>query len=154
MKLSSRLNLRHKVMAYVLRPCAGSGGHELLVFAHRDQPEAGVQVPAGTVEPGEAIEAAARRELAEESGLRPEQVRLMTKVAEADEAAPGEAQHRHVFAFEPASPLPDRWAHTVRGGGEDAGLVFECFWLPVTAGLKLAGGQERYLHLVGREAQR
>ena len=137
--------MRHKVMAYLIRP--SDDGTELLVFTHRNHPAAGVQVPAGTEEPGEAIEAAAMRELAEESGLRPEQVRLVIKLAEADE--PAHNQSRHVFAFEPASPLPDRWAHTVRGAGEDAGLVFEFYWVPLTPGLTLAGGQERFLPLLG-----
>jgi 8-oxo-dGTP diphosphatase len=123
--------MRHKVLAYVLRPCAT--GTELLVFAHRDHPDAGVQVPAGTVEPGEDVEAAAVRE-------------LMAKVTKADEPAADQIQRRHVFAFEPASPLPDRWNHSVRGAGEDAGLVFEFYWAPISPGLTLAGGQERFLH--------
>jgi 8-oxo-dGTP pyrophosphatase MutT (NUDIX family) len=54
----------HKVTAFVLRPTPA--GAELLLFRH---PHAGVQLPAGTVEPGEALEAAARREVAEETGL-------------------------------------------------------------------------------------
>lgn len=53
-----------KVTAFATR---GSGGStELLVFAH---PTAGVQLPAGTVEIGEAPEIAVLRELREESGL-------------------------------------------------------------------------------------
>ena len=53
-----------KVTAFVLRPSLA--GPELLLFEH---PHAGVQIPAGTVEPGEALEDAARREVAEETGL-------------------------------------------------------------------------------------
>jgi 8-oxo-dGTP pyrophosphatase MutT (NUDIX family) len=56
----------HKVTAFVTRvPRAGSAP-ELLVFRH---PRAGVQLPAGSVEPGEAIDAAALREVVEETAL-------------------------------------------------------------------------------------
>ncbi len=54
-----------KVTCFVLRPTAA--GPELLLFKH---PYAGVQIPAGTVEPGETPGAAARREVAEETGLQ------------------------------------------------------------------------------------
>lgn len=53
-----------KVTAFVTR---GEGAaREVLVFRH---PDACVQFPAGTVEPGEAISAAVIREVAEETGL-------------------------------------------------------------------------------------
>ena len=46
-----------------------------MVFTHRDIPEAGVQVPAGTVEEGETLDAAVLREVHEETGLPPTAVR-------------------------------------------------------------------------------
>ena len=46
-----------KVLAYVTR--LRNGDVELLVFDHRDAPEAGIQVPAGTIEPGESPDVAA-----------------------------------------------------------------------------------------------
>jgi 8-oxo-dGTP pyrophosphatase MutT (NUDIX family) len=54
-----------KVTAFVTRTV--NGRRELLLFEH---PYAGIQIPAGTVEPGEAPEAAAIRETQEETGLR------------------------------------------------------------------------------------
>lgn len=53
-----------KVTAFVTR--SRPGGDELLLFQH---PYGGIQVPAGTVEAGEAPDDAARREAAEETGL-------------------------------------------------------------------------------------
>jgi 8-oxo-dGTP pyrophosphatase MutT (NUDIX family) len=53
-----------KVTAFVVR--AAPGGPELLLFQH---PYAGIQIPAGTIEPGESPEAAALREAGEETGL-------------------------------------------------------------------------------------
>ena len=54
-----------KVTAFIVRERRGV--KELLVFKH---PTAGVQIPAGTVEEGEDIEAAVKRETYEETGLR------------------------------------------------------------------------------------
>lgn len=53
-----------KVTAFVVR--TAPGGAELLLFQH---PYAGIQIPAGTIEPGESPESAALREAAEETGL-------------------------------------------------------------------------------------
>jgi 8-oxo-dGTP pyrophosphatase MutT (NUDIX family) len=63
-----------KVTAFIIRP--RDAQRELLVFAH---PTAGVQVPAGTVEEGEAFEDAALREAQEETGL--EHLRLLKELA-------------------------------------------------------------------------
>jgi len=52
-----------KVFAYIIRHKNQQA--ELLVFEHRDYPEAGIQVPAGTVEDQEALEAALMREVEE-----------------------------------------------------------------------------------------
>lgn len=53
-----------KVTALILR--ASPAGDELLLFKH---PYAGIQIPAGTIEPHEDPEAAALREAFEETGL-------------------------------------------------------------------------------------
>jgi 8-oxo-dGTP pyrophosphatase MutT (NUDIX family) len=135
--------MQQKVMAYLVR--RGAARPELLVFEHRDHPDAGVQVPAGTVEPGEAIETALLRELREEAGLTPAQVRVVRKLAEAYEIASD--QQRHVFELAPLTALRDRWTHTVRGAGEDQGLVFQYYWVPLTPALELAGDQHRFLTL-------
>jgi ADP-ribose pyrophosphatase YjhB (NUDIX family) len=54
-----------KVTAFVIR--TANERAELLLFEH---PYAGIQIPAGTVEPGEMPEAAVVRETHEETGLR------------------------------------------------------------------------------------
>ena len=54
-----------KVTAFIVRE--QNGIKELLVFKH---PTAGIQIPAGTVEEGEDLETAVRRETEEETGLR------------------------------------------------------------------------------------
>ena len=54
-----------KVTAFVVRERGGV--QELLVFKH---PTAGIQIPAGTVEIGEDLETAVKREVYEETGLQ------------------------------------------------------------------------------------
>ncbi len=63
-----------KVTAFILRPAKGRKV-EVLIFRH---PNAGLQVPAGTVEPGEAPETAVLREVQEETGLT--EIRLVKKL--------------------------------------------------------------------------
>lgn len=52
-----------KALAYITR------GTELLVFEHIGMPEAGLQVPGGTVKPHETPAEAVHREAQEETGL-------------------------------------------------------------------------------------
>jgi 8-oxo-dGTP pyrophosphatase MutT (NUDIX family) len=53
------VNTIEKVTAFVTREV--ESGHELLLFEH---PNAGIQIPAGTVNPEETPEEAGRREVA------------------------------------------------------------------------------------------
>lgn len=64
LRFMKRLRMIQKVTALITR--YGAAGGELLVFRH---PRAGVQLPAGTVEIGETVEQALRREVEEEAGL-------------------------------------------------------------------------------------
>ncbi|WP_280202264.1 NUDIX domain-containing protein, partial [Nocardia cyriacigeorgica] len=57
---------RIRVAAYVIRYRTTP---LLLVFDHVGLPEAGTQIPAGGVHPGEALDTAVLREVAEETGL-------------------------------------------------------------------------------------
>ena len=134
--------MKHKVLAYIVR---GDGdATELLAFTHRDFPEAGVQVPAGTVEPGERLEVALHREIVEETGLRG--AVLVRKLAEHIE--PSWDQTRHVYHLQAPSDTPHGWNHEVTGDGEDVGLVFCYRWAAVNAPPELAGDQGRWLDLV------
>lgn len=58
-----------KAVIYLTRTDPATNAPQLVVFDHVDAPEAGTQVPAGTVEDGEDVAAAALREAFEETGL-------------------------------------------------------------------------------------
>src|SRR2546427_655191 len=133
--------MKQKIMAYLVRRDAA--GWQLAVFEHANVPEAGVQVPAGTVKAGEPLDAALWRELLEESGLRAPSVALVCKLAEARE--PEWDQMRHVYLLQDVGGLPNDWVTVVAGDGEDQGMVFEFYWLAIAPGLQLAGGQTRWL---------
>ncbi len=112
-----------RVLVYVERE------NGLLVFDHRDHPEAGTQVPAGGVHAGEDLIDAARREVREETGVQldTEPARLGT-YEHLDEL--GQPALTHVFRADAPNGLPSAWQHTVVGEGEDAGLVFDCRFDP------------------------
>jgi 8-oxo-dGTP pyrophosphatase MutT (NUDIX family) len=135
-----------KVLAYITRE--RSGRSQLLVFQHRDFPAAGVQVPAGTVEAGEAIEAALWREVEEESGLR--QLSLVGKVATQEV----KGNRRHFFHLRVVGELPDAWDWTTNDYHDDEHrdrgepLIFRFYWADLSSPPELAGGQGAWLHLV------
>lgn len=99
-----------KVTVFVTR--AGMHGTELLLFEH---PYAGVQIPAGTVEDGEALHAAALREAAEETGLT--DLQLVADLGAAWEPVP--AGKWAVATAAPVYARPDtasfNWATLRRG---------------------------------------
>lgn len=119
-----------KAMIYLTR-----GNSDLLILAHPDAPEAGWQVPAGTVAPKEAPAKTAMRELIEETGLH--DVRLIGALGRAlfDMTPFGKHEHhdRHFFHAVLTGPAPDRWVHDEIHGGA-APIRFELFWWDLNAG--------------------
>lgn len=135
--------MKHKVLAYIIRRYSEqlSEQLEVLVFIHKDFPEAGIQVPAGTVEPDEPLVTALFREIEEESGISPQKLQLLHKIAQCE--IPEQNVVRHVYMLTPTEELPDTWSHCVGGVGKDNGLIFDYYWSPVD--ITLAGGQSQWL---------
>lgn len=111
--------LRQRVLVYVER------GDGLLVFDHRDHPDAGTQVPAGGVCEGESLADAARREVLEETGVTLAGDFTFLGTHEHLDGL-GEPALTHFFRAEAPEGLPESWRHTVGGEGGDTGLVFDC----------------------------
>jgi len=107
---AARRELREKAVCLVL------DGSRLLVFDHPDVPEAGVQLPAGGVEPGETPAQAAVRELREESGLSLDTPHFLVSYRwEAQLPERFTRQVCHAFAFSAPPGLPARWTRDADG---------------------------------------
>ena len=103
----------------------------MLCFDHADFPEAGTQIPAGGVSAAETLEAAAAREVLEETGIQIVDLRaLAVQVIEDHDR---EVRKVTVFITARARDFPaDRWRHVVPPHeGEDSGMIFDCFFLEV-----------------------
>ncbi|PFN28423.1 NUDIX hydrolase [Bacillus cereus] len=137
---------KKKVHAYITREKEGI--MQLLVFKHRDIPEAGVQVPGGTVDEGETLEAAVLREIQEESGLRHLCIERLLADYIIHVKEKKEYQKRHFFHVTLPTDVKDTWQHIVSAGEEDQGLVFCYEWLDIAKCPELAGKQGEFLHLL------
>ncbi|HEY0121781.1 MAG TPA: NUDIX domain-containing protein [Rhizobium sp.] len=117
-----------KVLIYALR------GRHLLVFDEPDFPAVELQVPGGTVEPGEDIAAAAAREFEEETGLvATELCRIGIHDYRFEKDGREYHHQRHYFRCTLPETTPDTWLHIEMmpfDGGDP--IRFRFFWLPIT----------------------
>jgi 8-oxo-dGTP pyrophosphatase MutT (NUDIX family) len=130
-----------KATAVLLRKAPG--GDEVLVFDHPlDEGGFMIQLPAGTIEPDEAPEAAAVRELEEETGA------VATSPVLAgirDEVWEGQQRRRWVYLLRAPGGLADEWPFRC-----DCGAPIVCHWLPL-ATATIAENQQPWIELA-REA--
>jgi 8-oxo-dGTP pyrophosphatase MutT (NUDIX family) len=146
--MTSQRPRKEKVLTYITM--AGGNGDtpvKLLVFRQPEFPDAGVQVPAGTIEPHEDKQNAALREAEEETGLRDLRVERFLGSYEYDMLPyRDEVQTRHVFHLTVPHALP-RWQHYERNSstGSDP-ISFEFEWVDLSdTSIELAGGQGHML---------
>ena len=127
-----------KVVLYVTH------GPRLLVFLEPKYPKLLLQVPGGTVEPGEAPAAAAHRELEEETGLtgiaalHPLGVRDYVF----DHRGISQTHTRHFFhaVLWPEYVVAERWSHMERHSSLGHGPIeFALFWLDFDAAARDLG---------------
>ncbi|MEL6651903.1 MAG: NUDIX domain-containing protein [Bacteroidota bacterium] len=138
--------VKTKVLAYLTRQQHGK--RQLLIFSHRDFPEAGLQVPGGSVEPDEDLQTAVLREVAEESGLT--EFSSIAHLGERFFVAhdKGEIHQRHFFHLMINGQSPDRFLHHVSAGEADQGLAFQYEWFDLGKVPALAVEQDAMLTLL------
>ena len=123
--------MREPETTYVGKACAyiTRGGSELLVF--EGPGHEGLQIPKGTIEPGERPRSAVFREVREESGLAT--LSSVEKVATdvwTRRESPPKAYVRHFYHARVHEPR-DEWTHVVRDGGDEHGSEFSFSWIDV-----------------------
>ena len=120
--------------------CLVDARGRLLVFRHPG--DGNMQLPKGTIEPGESPEVAVRRELLEESGIDHvgELQPLGTLRRDCEAGAEGHTlrypQLWHVFLMRADGPLPETFEHVAMGSPEEDGLVFSFSWLAPEDGIE------------------
>ncbi|WP_049927817.1 NUDIX hydrolase [Halopiger goleimassiliensis] len=130
-----------KACAYVTRSTG-----ELLVF---DGPgHDALQIPKGTLEPGESPREALFREVLEETGLGTlNGVSHLTTDVWTRRRSPPKRYVRHFFHATVHEPR-DGWTHVVTDGGEEDGAAFELFWIDPSSAGEFALDLDAYVHLL------
>lgn len=142
---------KSKVFAYITRKRTNT--LELLIFAHRDFPEAGLQVPAGTIESKEEKINALKREVEEESGLTSFQSIKFLGEQKYVAAYKNEIHTRYFYQLNiieenATEESPATFQHIVTDGTEDKGLVFDYEWVSLNQLPKLIAEHDSLIHLI------
>ncbi|MHB1318020.1 MAG: NUDIX hydrolase [Anaerolineae bacterium] len=140
-----------KTAAYITR------NERLLVFRHVVFPEAGLQVPGGTLAPGESPLSGALREAIEETGLSGlvQVAYLGSRTYTFGEGGAAQRIERHYVHLICTRDTPGRWLAWERDPSEGGPgpIAFEHFWVPLSAVPRLMPGMGDLLDAVGgREA--
>ena len=130
---------KKKVLAYITRQT--DAGPELLIFTHRDYPEAGLQVPGGTLDDGEDPLVGVLREVKEEAGLEDFTRVILLGETEYVATKKQEIHTRSFFQLTYEEAGETTFVHTVTAGVADKGLVFLYRWVSLMDLSELAGGQ-------------
>lgn len=141
------MKTKRKVLAYITK---GEQPHlELLVFEHKNEPDAGLQVPGGTIEEGEMLIDALYREISEETGITRDNLSFMGKIHKYNYYPNGKdtVYERNFFHLGYAGDQ-QCWEHNVVSDGQDNGMTFQFRWEPIETLPKLAGEQDQAVELL------
>lgn len=123
------MNIRHRAYAYI------TNGRRLLLFTHPESPGAGVQVRAGTIEPGESPKHAVMREAREETGLAGlKYVRLLAQdTRDMSDYGLDELQYRWFFHLTVEGRPEPFWRYGEVAEDGAVLIPFDFFWADLSA---------------------
>jgi 8-oxo-dGTP pyrophosphatase MutT (NUDIX family) len=134
-----KLMRKEKVVAYITR------GDQLLVFSQPNGFEAGIQVPAGTMEPGEKPEEAVLREAFEETGLAGLEIVsfLGDREIDARKSGQNELHQSYFFHLRCTQTAPEQWEHKENHphGSSTEQIIFALYWVNLSEAPELAAEQ-------------
>lgn len=143
------MEVKRKVLAYITK--GKDPDLKLLIFEQRNQPEAGWQVPGGTIEKDELLIDALYREIEEETGIRRDQLELVGKVNKRNyfpENREDVIHERTIFQLTFIGEEKPEWDNPVLGDGVDEGMIFHCKWIPVQDLPTLAAEQDTEIEFI------
>ena len=137
---------KRKVLAYITH------NDNLLLFIHPNSPEAGIQVPGGTIKVGESPAEAALREAREETGLNQLRIGILLGELWRDMSDFGIAQlhYRHYYHVWCDEDTPAHWRHGEFDPGEESNRVepipFDFYWVKLLDGIPpLIAGHDAFV---------
>lgn len=138
------MNTRHRAYAYI------TNGSRLLLFTQPGAPDAGIQVPAGTIEPGENPRDAVLREAIEKTGSAGIRfIRFLSRdTRDKRDCGSDELQHRWFYHLSVEGPTEETWRHGEYS--EDGSLIhpFDFFWADVLTLPQLVAGYDDKIDLL------
>lgn len=141
-----------KVVAYIVKD------GRVVVIQHADFPlaETGLQVPAGTIKPGELPEYAVLREAYEETGLKNLRIVSYLGAGEYDMRPYADEIHaRHYFHLTADDEeLPEKWEWQESHDGIGDPTRFELYWIDLKQSHVLAGGQAAFIGRISPETDK
>jgi 8-oxo-dGTP diphosphatase len=142
------MKLKRKVLAYITK--GEDAERQILVFEQKDNPDAGLQVPGGTIEEDELLLDALYREIEEETGIQRSDLELKGKVNKTNYFPEHKnvIYERNFFHLAFIGEEHISWEHRVDGGGKDDGLTFCLRWISVKDLPELAANQDQAIEFI------
>lgn len=145
--MGALMQSKRKAFAYITQ------GQKLLVFEHQGIPEAGIQVPAGSVEKGESPGTAAIREVQEETGLKNLTMRgfLGEQIRDMSDFHKQEIHYRYFYHLTCDDQTPETWLHGEQFPSDEPEHdgefrhIFRCYWLNINQLPKLIADHDYYI---------